>query len=145
MNWNEFGKIVTFLSEKIAQNYKPDTIIGVGKSGVIPASIVTKLLNVNEFHLVTVRFYNEGKPPKPVSDKPKIIHHTIKTLKGKNVLVVDDFARSGNTLRLVTDFAEKMGAKKVESAVLALREDAEIQPDYYGIRFEGCVIFPWDA
>jgi len=37
------------------------------------------------------------------------------------------------------------GAEEVRIAVVVLREDARAVPDYYGLKLNGFVIFPWDT
>lgn len=144
LSWNELGKLTRDLARKIGTEFEVDAIVGVGNSGTIPAAIIAKILKVNEFYVVTVKLYDENKPPKKLSNKPKIACHNITDLKNKNVLVVDDFTRSGSTLDSVINLVNDLGAKKVKSAVIAIGKEAEMQPDYFARKYESCVIFPWD-
>lgn len=144
LDWNRFGDLVFDLYGKIKQAYKVDVIVGVGKSGLIPAAILAKKLGVDEYYAITVKFYDEGKPPQRLFEEPKISHIEIGSLDGKNVLVVDDFAHTGSTLREVVKTLKGRGAMGVRCAVVALREDAKLIPDYYAMKFTGCAIFPWD-
>lgn len=78
-----------------------------------------------------MRFYDEGKPPKKVLDRPRVMHHTVGDLSGKRVLVVDDFSRSGLTLIEVEKLLLSKGAEEVRFAVAVLRGDVKKEPDYY--------------
>lgn len=145
ISWNELGKLTIDLARKIGTEFEVDAMVGIGNSGVIPAAIIAKILKVDEFYVVTVKLYDENKPPKKLSNKPKIAYHNINDLKNKNVLVVDDFIRSGLTLDSVINLVNDLGAKEVKSAVIAIGKEAEMQPDYFARRYESCVIFPWDV
>jgi len=143
IDWNKFDELVTGVVEKVRSEYDVDVVVGVSRSGLIPAAIVVRELGVEEFYSVTVRFYDEGRPPKQVLDRPRITRQNVGDLSGKRVLVVDDFSRSGLTLDVVKKLLLDKGAEEVRTAVVVLREDTRAVPDYYGLKFNGCVIFPW--
>jgi len=144
IDWSKFEELVTEVVEKVRSEYEVDVVVGVGRSGLVPAAIIAEKLGVAEFYSVSVRFYDDGKPPKKVLDKPRILHHTVGDLSGKRVLVIDDLSRSGLTLVEVEKLLLDKGAEEVRTAVVVLREDARAVPDYYGLKFNGCVVFPWD-
>lgn len=144
IDWARFEELVTKVAEKVRSEYDVDVVVGVGRSGLIPAAIVARKLGVAEFYSVAVEFYDERKPPRKLMDKPKILHENIGDLGEKKALVVDDFSRSGLTLAEVEKLLAEKRAEEVRTAVIVLREGAKIEPDYYGLRFDGCVVFPWD-
>jgi len=144
LSWDRFGGLATDLAERIRREYEVDAVVGVGKSGAIPAAVIAKILGVAEFYLVSVEFYGEGKPPRKLLEKPEVVHSSLGDLRGKRILVVDDFARTGSTLKSVLSILREKGVYEVRVAVIALREDAKMKPDYYAMEFKGCVIFPWD-
>jgi hypoxanthine phosphoribosyltransferase len=144
ISWNEFGKIVSDLSKKIESEDCFDVIVGVGGSGSIPASILVKLLRVEYFFTIKIQFYDEDKPPKKIYDRPRISSQNLPNLERKRVLIVDDFTRSGSTMNAALKAIRSKDAEEVKSAVIAVRKDARIKPDYFGMVFDDCVIFPWD-
>jgi len=145
IDWTRFEELVTELAEKVRSEYEVDVIVGVGRGGLIPAAIVAKKLGVAEFCSISVEFYDDGKPPERILESPRIMHYDVGDLSGKRVLVVDDFCRSGLTLAVVEKLLVDKGAEEVKSTVIVLREDARAVPDYYGLKFNGCVVFPWDT
>jgi len=144
ISWEKFGELVSKLAKEIKEKYKVDAIVGVGKSGFVPAAILAKLLNIGKFYTIAVSFYDEGKPPKQIFDTPKILEFTLGDLRNENVLIVDDFVHTGSTLEVVREELKLKGAKDVQVVVVALRKDAKMKPEYYAITFDKCVIFPWD-
>lgn len=145
LNWSEFGKIVMTMAKDIGEKYDPDVIIGIGRSGLIPASILVKKLGTSEFYTIIMSLYSEGKPPHRLGEEPRVLFDNIGSLTGKKVLVIDDFARTGDTIKKVTGRVREREAKEVKSAVVGLRQDASYKPDFVGTTFEGCLIFPWDS
>ncbi|MCK5402763.1 hypothetical protein KAI60_01495 [Candidatus Bathyarchaeota archaeon] len=145
LSWKRFGEIILQMAKEIQFNFDLNVIIGVGKSGIIPAAILAKKLKINEFYSIVVSLYNEEKPPRKLYQKPQIMFSNLGSLKGKNVLVVDDFVNTGATLKMVLQKVNNAGAKDVMSAVVGLRRDASYQPEYFGMVFKGCLWFPWDV
>ena len=145
LNWSEFGKIVMTMAKYIGEKYDPDVIIGIGRSGLIPASILVKKLGTSEFYTIIMSLYSEGKPPHRLDEEPRVLFDNIGSLTGKKVLVIDDFARTGDTIKKVTGIVREREAKEVKSAVVGLRQDASYKPGFVGTTFEGCLIFPWDS
>ena len=88
--------------------------------------------------------YDDGKPPKRIYLEPQVMFSSISSLKSKNVLVVDDFIHTGDTLKKVIDKVYLAGAKEVRSAVVGFRINALYSPEYVGTTFKDCLRFPWD-
>ena len=64
-------------------------------------------------------------------------------LKGARVLLVDDVAASGDTLKLARSLARKAGARKVRTATLLCRDEG-FTPDWTVLLMDGPLVFPWD-
>jgi hypoxanthine phosphoribosyltransferase len=144
IDWDKFYELVSKLAENVRENYKVDAIVGIARSGAIPAAILAKIFNINKFYTVRVSFYDEEKPPVRIFREPKILNSNLGNLSGMNVLIVDDFIHTGSTLEVVKKESRLRGAKEVRAAIVAVREDVKTKPEYYAMIFSGCVLFPWD-
>lgn len=145
LNWDEFGNIVMVMAKDVIEKYDPEVIIGIGRSGLIPASILVKILGAIEFYTIIMSLYSEGKPPHRLGKEPNVLFENVGSLSGKKVLIVDDFARTGDTINSVIKRIIESNAKEVKSAVVGLRQDSSYKPDFIGTIFEGCLVFPWDS
>jgi len=145
LSWKKFGEITLRMAKEIQLAFDLDVIVGVGKSGIIPASILAKRLKINEFYSIIVSLYNEEKPPRKLYQRPQIMFSSLGSLEGKKVLVVDDFVHTGATLKMVLQKVVNAGTKEVRSAVVGLRLNASYRPEYFGMTFKGCLWFPWDV
>jgi hypoxanthine phosphoribosyltransferase len=67
------------------------------------------------------------------------------SLKGKNVLIVDDVADTGETIRLVKEHVKSMLAKDIRIAVIDYKKTSKFVPDYYAAEMEGWkwIVYPW--
>lgn len=145
LSWSQLGNIVMVIAKDVSEKFDPDVVVGIGRSGLIPASILVKKLGTSEFYTIIMSLYSEGKPPHRLGKEPRVLFDNVGPLTGKNVLVVDDFARTGDTIKKVIKRIFESEAKEVKSAVVGLRQDASYKPDFVGTKFEGCLIFPWDS
>ena len=65
-------------------------------------------------------------------------------VKGQRVLVVDEICGSGETLTLVKEKAESLGAKEIRSAVMYAHTWGVAVPDYIGLITDALLLNPWD-
>ena len=144
LDWNDFGEAALKLAVEVDKDFCPDVIAGVGKSGMIPASIIAKKLGVDEIYSVVASLYGEGKPPVRLYEEPKIGSSSMKSLRGRKVLVVDDFVATGTTMDKVEKIISDLDAEEVKTAVIGLRKSSMHRPDYVSMTFDGCLLFPWD-
>jgi len=144
LDWNDLGRLVKKLSAEVKRSFKPQAVVGIGRSGLIPAAVLARELHVTEFCSVVMSLYSDDKPPKKLREKPRVLYSNLGRMEGKRVLVVDDFANTGSTLGQVVGAVRAAGASEIRTAVVALRFNAKIKPNYYAKVFSGCIIFPWD-
>ena len=113
----DYSKI---LARQIEKNSIPDAIVGVSRGGLLPASIIARVLDVP---LYCATHTDKGVFIERGSD-----------LVGKNVVVVDDTFRTGTRLFPVLQEAEKV-ASSVRSAVVfvAVQHNAE-EPNLPAVR-----------
>jgi hypoxanthine phosphoribosyltransferase len=141
-SYEEIENLCVKVSEEIkSTDYKVDCIIGVAVSGLFPAMIMARLLNVKNVISVSAVSY-QGKEQKEM----KLLNAPDKeSLKGKNILIVDDICDSGNTLIFLTKLLKDYQVKEIKSATVFLnKEHHKIVPDFYGEEINKWVAFPWD-
>ena len=75
---------------------------------------------------------------------PTLTQGLIGIVTGQSVLVVDEIADSGRSLRLVTQHLRKQGAKEVRTAALYVKSCCDFIPDFFEVETNCWVIFPWE-
>src|SRR5512137_120036 len=99
LNWDSTIAHCEELAAKI-KDYKPQMIIGLSRGGLVPARIMSDMLDVKEVGILGVAFYKAmGK----ATDFPRITQELTMDLKGMRVLIVDDVADTGRSLMVAKD------------------------------------------
>ena len=140
--WNQIYSMLLDLAEKIRKNgFNPDIIVGVSRGGWPPARVLSDLLGNPNLANVRAEFYlgvaeTKGEPTltQPVSMK----------IADKKVLVVDEVADTGKSLKLVKEHIIKKGATEVKIATVYYKPWSIVKPDYYEKETSKWIVFPWE-
>jgi hypoxanthine phosphoribosyltransferase len=146
VTWKDVEQCALDIVHKIKEDdFEPDIIISIARSGLIPASLVSYALGNKELYVIKTDLSLEQKVGKDqeMRRKPKISQELSKDIEGMKVLVVDEMAVSGSTLQLVSDYLEMKHPAEVRFSVMYKMPWAEFEPDYYGVEKEEWPIFPW--
>ena len=65
-------------------------------------------------------------------------------MKGKRVLIVDDVADSGGSLKLAREHILQQGSADVRTAVLYVKPWSAVKPDCWAKETRLWVVFPWE-
>lgn len=153
LTWQGFGDACRQIAEQIADSgWMPDLIVAIARGGMLPAGAISYALGVKANGAINVEFYTGvGK----TMLEPEILepYMDISSLEGKRVLIVDDVADSGKTLKLIMDLIAKEGLSmgsdtaKVDarSATIYLKPTSVIKPDYVFKQTDKWINFPWSV
>lgn len=141
-SWDQIYKLLLNLASTVRKTgFKPDIIVGVSRGGWPPARVMSDLLENPKLANVAAEFYVGVAETK---SKPVITQPVSVSVKGKKVLVVDDVADTGESLRLVRSYLEEQGATEVKTATIYYKPWSVIVPDYYEKETSSWIIFPWE-
>ncbi len=130
------------LAKKIKMSgYTPDVIVGVSRGGWPPARIMSDLLENSHVANMKVEFYKDIglRSKKPVITQPVTAEVT-----GKRVLVVDDVADSGHSLKVVANHLKRKRAKELKVCTIYMKPQSVFRPDFYVKETRKWIIFPWE-
>ncbi|ADI31184.1 phosphoribosyltransferase [Staphylothermus hellenicus] len=142
--WSKAIKLCYKLAEKILDSkYVPDTIIAVLRGGAIPALIISDYLGVEEFYGMRVKHW--GIASKKL-DKPVILQMP-ENLKHKKLLIVDEVADTGLTLKTIIEELKKQKPQDIKTAVLHVKPTTKYMPDYYVeyLKEWRWIFYPWSV
>jgi uncharacterized protein len=145
LTWDDFGRSGRDLAQAIADDgYRPDLILAIARGGLLPAGAVSYALDVKNLHLVNVEFYTgvDARLDLPVM-LPPVPHAD--ALSGATVLIVDDVADTGATLKLVRDFCTEHQAAETRCAVIYEKPHSEVKCEYVWSRTDRWINFPWST
>ena len=143
LTWDAFGQATQDLARAVlADGYRPDFILAIARGGLFSAGALGYALGVKLLHVVNVEFYTGREehlqmpvmlPPIPNPD----------LFRGLKVLICDDVADTGATLRTTHEFVRQHVAE-VRSLVIYEKSRSLIKPDYVWKRTDDWIHFPWD-
>jgi uncharacterized protein len=141
--WNQTCEMLQSQAGKLRLNrWQPDIIVAVCRGGLVPARILADLTETTSVAALEIKYYvgiaQTGK-------EPELLQGLGQRLDGKKVLLVDDIADSGETLKLAQQHLEAQGAKEVKTATLYMKASSVTVPDFYEKVTSSWVVFPWDV
>ena len=142
LSWNEMYNLLLNLADIIEKSeFKADMIVGISRGGWIPARILADLLDIPKLANITVEFYVGIAKTKK---KPTITQSVSLPVKEKKVLIVDDLADTGESLKLVSSYLKNQGASEVKLATIFYKPWSVIVPHYFPQKTSQWVVFPWE-
>ena len=144
LTYEQFGIATRELAQTIADSgFQPDIILSIARGGFFLGAGLGYALGVKNSFTISVEFYTGigERLPMPVVLPP--VPNRI-DVRGARVLIADDVADSGETLKLVQDFCEGY-ALEAKCAVLYEKPGTIIKPDYAWRITDKWIDFPWSA
>jgi len=142
MTWDMLGEATRSLSQMVADDgYEPDMILGIARGGLLPAGAIGYALSIKNVYTMNVEFYT-GVDER--LDVPRILPPApdFVDLSNGKILVVDDVADTGHTLKSVEEFCEgKVG--EVRTACIYEKSHSVVKCDYVWKRTDEWINFPW--
>ncbi|MBF6130948.1 phosphoribosyltransferase [Nocardia brasiliensis] len=144
LTWELFGSASRELATTIADDgFEPDLILSIARGGLFVAGALGYALDVKNLHVMNVEFYTgiDQRLDMPVMLPP--VPQAV-DLAGATVLVADDVADTGATLKLVRDFCEHHVAE-VRCAVIYQKPRSEVDCEYVWKHTDRWINFPWST
>jgi hypoxanthine phosphoribosyltransferase len=110
-----------------------DLVIGIGTGGIVPASLVAFHLKC-ELKIITLNYRDESNTPR--YENPVVVNMPeMPSLRGKQMLLVDDVSVSGKTLNEALRYFEGL---QIKTLTMKGRADYVLFPE-----IQDCVKWPW--
>jgi hypoxanthine phosphoribosyltransferase len=144
MTWDDLGQGARALAEAItADGYRPDVILGIARGGLLVAGAIGYALGVKNTATMNVEFYTGIDERLDVAMILPPVPDLVDFGDFK-LLIADDVADTGTTLKLVQDFCEGKVAE-IRSAVLYEKSRSVATCEYVWRRTDEWIRFPWSA
>jgi len=141
-SWDQLYGLLLNLSEAVRKSgFEADLMVGVSRGGWIPARIMSDLLENPNLANVTAEFYVGVAETR---QEPSITQPVSASVDGKKVLVVDDLADTGKSLKIVNAHLKNQGASEVRIATIYYKPWSITVPDYYEKETRRWIVFPWE-
>ncbi|MFI9383853.1 phosphoribosyltransferase [Kutzneria sp. NPDC052558] len=144
LTWELFGSASRELAQTVADDgFEPDLLLSIARGGLFVAGALGYALDVKNLHVMNVEFYTgvDQRLDLPVMLPP--VPNAV-DLHGAKVLVCDDVADTGATLKLVRDFcADKVA--DVRCAVVYEKPHSTVKCEYVWRHTDRWINFPWST
>lgn len=144
LTYEGFGRAGRELAQQVADSgYEPDIILSIARGGLFVAGALGYALDIKNVFLMNVEFYT-GVDER--LDLPVVLPPTpdVVDLTGARVLIADDVADTGATLKLVRDFCAGAVAE-VRCAVIYEKPRTSVLSEYVWKRTDRWINFPWST
>jgi hypoxanthine phosphoribosyltransferase len=144
LTWSDFGVACRDLAHTVADSgYRPDVVVAVARGGLTVAGALAYALGVKNCGTMNVEFYTgvDERLDVPVVLPPSL---DMVDVAGLRVLVADDVADTGHTLRLVREVLVQHVAE-ARTAVLYHKPRSVVRPDYTWRETDLWIDFPWSS
>lgn len=140
ITWRKVLSLCAKISVKLKDKY-PNAldynIIGLSRGGLIPAVILSNMLNIRKVYALGLRSYKDQEK----SDTE--IYQIPDLTSMSKIILIDDISDTGESFKQTN---EMLVGKDVITVSLFLKDKTKFIPNVYGkkVKNEQWVVFPWE-
>ncbi len=139
ISWEDFHGICKALALAVSR-FQPEIILAIGRGGYYPGTLLSHMLQVELYPVRVSRRVNDVvkyQRPQWLVEPPSVV-------AGHRVLIVDEICGSGDTITMVKQKVETLGATAIKSAMMYAHTWGVDVPDYIGLITDALLLNPWD-
>ncbi|MCL4359164.1 MAG: phosphoribosyltransferase [Candidatus Thermoplasmatota archaeon] len=145
VSWNEIETWCDSIREKVSLSFKPDTIVGISRGGLVPGRILSDMMWIKDLQSVKTEHWGLTAT---VDGKASIKNRSVLFLEKKRVLLVDDITDTGESMTLAKEYISEFSPMEVRTAALLHINRSRFVPDFYAEEIDNSnwtwFIFPWN-
>ncbi len=144
-NWEYIYGLCRTVSDQVKRaDFEPDVVVALARGGWFAGRCICDFLGLDDLTSLKMEHY-VGTGVK--SDEPQIRYPMPEgSVEGKNVLIIDDIADTGGSIRRAEEYVSERDAAEIRTGTLQLLGSSEFDPDFVGERLEEWtwVVYPWN-
>jgi len=140
--WQALHALAFNISVQIkAGNHHFDRVVTLAKGGWPMSRSLADFLEMSEVQSLGIKFYKgiDQREAKPIVYQDLPID-----ISGESILLFDDVADTGESLRFATEYLENHGAASVTTATIYYKKRSSVTPDYFSAQVAEWIIFPYE-
>ncbi len=137
-----YNVLLSLARRILRSGFVPDVIVGISRGGWVPARVLCDLLNAPVLASIGVAFYTGVGE---VGRRPMLTQPLSVAVLGKKVLLVDEVADTGESLKLAKEQLVTEGAKEVRTVTMYTKPWSIIEPDFHEKKTSSWIVFPWET
>jgi len=144
-NWEYIYGLCRDVADEVRESsFEPDVIVALARGGWFAGRCLCDFLGLDDLTSLKMEHYvgTAEKTGEPVVRYPM----PEGSVGGKNVLVVDDIADTGGSIRRAHEYVTEQDPREVRTATLQLLSTSSFEPDYVGERLSdwAWIVYPWN-
>lgn len=141
VDWQEYHTLTQSIADQILTSETPfATIIAIGRGGLTFGHLLSDFLRI-PICSITIQSYTDIKKQGEV----KITEGLSSRIAGKRVLLVDDIADSGATLKRATSYLRRFRPESIAIATLFYKPHSTVRPDYFAKQTDLWILQPFEV
>lgn len=144
-NWEYIYDLTREVSLEVrAAAFEPDVVVALARGGWFAGRCVCDFLGLDDLTSLKMEHYVGTAE---TGDEPVIRYPMPEgSVAGKDVLIVDDIADTGGSIRRAEEYVRERDPNAVRTATLQLLGTSEVEPDFVGERLQAWtwVVYPWN-
>jgi len=139
-SWDYIYELCIQIANQVRRSgYKPDLLVAISRGGWIPGRVLSDLLDNLNIATIKAEHYIDIYKTRA---RPKITQPLPIEVGGKRILLVDDIADSGKSLKLVKKHLFDQGASDVKICALYYKPWSIVIPDFLARKTDAWIVFP---
>jgi hypothetical protein len=114
----------------------------MSRGGFSPARILCDHLNIKRLASIQIEYYTGIGTTKKT---PHVIFPLNADVEGLNVLIVDDVADTGHSLKLAIEHIQKNHPKTMKTATIHTKPWSSLKPDFCALEVNEWIVYPWEV
>jgi len=143
-NWEYIYGLCRNVSNAVKRaDFEPDVVVALARGGWFAGRCICDFLGLNDLTSLKMEHYVGAAEKRRA---PRSATRCQGSVEGKDVLIIDDIADTGGSIRRAEEYVDDRDAGEVRTATLQLLGTSEFQPDFVGERLEQWtwVVYPWN-
>ncbi len=144
LTWEGYGRAARELAQQVADSpFEPDIILAIARGGLFAAGSLGYALSVKNLYVMNLEFYTGvgERLDVPIMLPPYLDKVDLTDAK---ILIVDDVADTGHTLKVVHEFCQDVVAES-QTAVLYEKSHSLVKCDFVWKKTDLWINFPWST
>ena len=127
----------------VSSGFRPDLVLTIARGGLTVGGPLAYALAIKNCATINVEYYTgvDERLDVPIILPP---HLDVVDLSGAHLLIADDVADTGETVKLVADTVRPQ-VQELRTAVLYEKSRSIVQCDYVWRRTDDWIAFPWSS
>jgi hypoxanthine phosphoribosyltransferase len=144
-NWEYIYGLCRDVSDGVKRaDFEPDVVVALARGGWFAGRCICDFLGLDDLTSLKMEHY-VGTAQK--TGEPEVRYPMPEgSVEGKDVLIIDDIADTGGSIRRAEEYVTERDPGEVRTATLQLLGTSEVEPDFVGERLEEWtwVVYPWN-